>query len=415
MARIGSKGGQYGARLVVAALFAASVRCTPEHAAPARPRAIGDGGGPPAAGSGAPATPLDVIDGAAGGGATAGVVAAPAATPADAATSANDASGGWIDVAATGSGWATWPMPNSPSSALANPQAYDTGVTGVATDTITGLIWQRDAQTLSTADGAAGIVDAANRYCAGLSLAGRTGWRVPTRIELVSILDFTRYPALNTTVFPTTSGAFLVSSTVIALSSTDTLVTAVWTGGGNNSAGGGVSPLSESSSTTIPWELQGPDAVRCVLGQSTLPDPHYRVRDSIVFDNWTKLAWTLPTSDVMLPSTLPAYCAGLAQAGGGWRAPSVNELETLYGDFPDGIRGDATAFSGTNFNELRLGSSGVFVDSSGVSNPPEWLYTVANAATGEQVDVTKDTPPTVYGPGVTAKSFWVTGMCVRSQ
>ena len=84
--------------------------------------------------------------------------------------------------------WAAWPMPNPPSTGLPNAASYDTASTsGVVKDQVTGLWWQ---QTLG--DNPSGQSwSAAGGYCAALALGGHNDWRVPTRIELVSLLDFT--------------------------------------------------------------------------------------------------------------------------------------------------------------------------------------------------------------------------------
>lgn len=55
-------------------------------------------------------------------------------------------------------------------------------------------------------DGGPGLLtwNQANTTCANLPLAGG-GWRLPTRIELVSIVDATRSnPSINVTAFPDT-------------------------------------------------------------------------------------------------------------------------------------------------------------------------------------------------------------------
>lgn len=97
--------------------------------------------------------------------------------------------------------WAAWPMPNAVSASLPNPASYDLATAGLVKDKVTGLMWQR--QVTATM----GSFDVANTYCAGLTLAGFSDWRVPTRIELVSIIDYTVAPpaaAIDPTAFPNT-------------------------------------------------------------------------------------------------------------------------------------------------------------------------------------------------------------------
>jgi hypothetical protein len=66
------------------------------------------------------------------------------------------------------------------------------------TDTVTGLTWQRSVTGTFT-------WAAATTYCAALSLGGMTGWRLPTAIELLSIVDSLRLnPSINPTAFPST-------------------------------------------------------------------------------------------------------------------------------------------------------------------------------------------------------------------
>ena len=71
--------------------------------------------------------------------------------------------------------------------------AYTTNGDGggpVAYDSITKLAWARQAQAAPTYDDA---------WTACEDLGG--GWRVPTRIELVSLVDFTRVPTIQTNIF----------------------------------------------------------------------------------------------------------------------------------------------------------------------------------------------------------------------
>jgi hypothetical protein len=86
---------------------------------------------------------------------------------------------------------------------------------GTVTDTSTGLIWQRD-----TPDNPMTWAQALS-YCETSTLAGYTDWRLPTRKELRSLVDYSRYyPAINTTYFPDTVSSVYWSSTTDA-STTD--------------------------------------------------------------------------------------------------------------------------------------------------------------------------------------------------
>lgn len=90
-------------------------------------------------------------------------------------------------------------MPNPASAGLPHPASYDTSQAGVVLDKVTGLTWQAtvSTNTYTWAD--------AKAYCASLSLSGFKDWRLPSRIELVSIIDFTIAkpgPVLDSTAFP---------------------------------------------------------------------------------------------------------------------------------------------------------------------------------------------------------------------
>lgn len=103
----------------------------------------------------------------------------------------NDMCKGGICSPSTDRSWALWDLAsNSPSPRF---RATD----NLVYDRLTHLTWQRLAppdvlswQTAAT-------------YCNSLSLAGYTrGWRLPTRIELASIVDYSRQgPSLDTKMF----------------------------------------------------------------------------------------------------------------------------------------------------------------------------------------------------------------------
>ena len=77
-------------------------------------------------------------------------------------------------------------MPEPADAGLPHPFNYDTtSIPGVVIDNVTGLWWQQ-LVPLQTFD-----VDAGTYYCAALGLADAGDWRLPTEIELVSLVDFT--------------------------------------------------------------------------------------------------------------------------------------------------------------------------------------------------------------------------------
>jgi len=67
------------------------------------------------------------------------------------------------------------------------------------TDTSTGLMWQQTTGTLSKA---VMTWEEALSFCENLSLGGYDDWRLPNKNELLSIMDFSTKPAINTTAFP---------------------------------------------------------------------------------------------------------------------------------------------------------------------------------------------------------------------
>jgi len=83
----------------------------------------------------------------------------------------------------------------------------------IVTDEVTGLRWQRVVPT-GTSDWAE-----AKAYCENLTLAGMTGWRLPTKKELESIVDWRVEPAVDSTAFPGTRGDFWSSTSVAGDSS----------------------------------------------------------------------------------------------------------------------------------------------------------------------------------------------------
>jgi hypothetical protein len=79
------------------------------------------------------------------------------------------------------------------------------------TDNITGLMWQQavPSATYTWANAVA--------YCPTLTLAGHTDWRLPTAMELMSIVDLGQpNPSINGTYFPSTPSNIFWSASPVA-------------------------------------------------------------------------------------------------------------------------------------------------------------------------------------------------------
>ena len=99
--------------------------------------------------------------------------------------------------------FAGWPMPDRLAAATA-----DVSMPGGVIDKATQLMWQRELQDCSDQNADTCVWDEATKYCDELRLAGHDDWRLPTPIELLSIMDTEiSNPALDSMLFPETPGA----------------------------------------------------------------------------------------------------------------------------------------------------------------------------------------------------------------
>jgi hypothetical protein len=119
--------------------------------------------------------------------------------------------------------WAEWPMPNDQVDVTAgapNLESYTDNKDGTVTDNLTGLMWQQTVPTGTY------TWSQAVAYCPTLNLAGHSDWRLPSRIELASIVDFgvtsgsaTSGATINATYFSSTPANWFWSSSPLAGSS----------------------------------------------------------------------------------------------------------------------------------------------------------------------------------------------------
>ena len=201
-------------------------------------------------------------------------------------------------------------------------------------DSVTMLTWQRaagpDAFPSSTS---------AEGYCSSLSLAGHDDWRLPTQLELVTILDYGREsPAMDTDAFfPSPAGT--VDTNCLWSSSV-----------ARGDLAGTVCP--ESGLTAAAFVAS--NYARCVRGAA--PSSGYVVRGggATALDMKTGLEWQRALDARKIPwEAALSYCRGLRLAGAcDWRVPSIKELLTIVEDSTASPPVDAVAFPGAPTDPL---------------------------------------------------------------
>lgn len=205
--------------------------------------------------------------------------------------------------------FAAWRVPPIDSSALS------VGPDLLVHDSVTGLAWEPLAIANVT------LADAA-KHCDSIDPKRKQAWRMPTMIELVSIVDYT---SVGTTAFGPVFAGILASG-------------CVWTSSTMTRPGEGPKPVTVGtregnvSAFTLP---SGTNCeVLCVLSPNattTWPSGHQRFRTqpgdgTVVRDTATHLDWNRTMAKTSVPVPVDPDCAA---NGAGWRSPTVKELATL--------------------------------------------------------------------------------------
>jgi hypothetical protein len=235
-------------------------------------------------------------------------------------------------------------MPNPGNAGLPNPASYSDFGNGAVRDDLTCLVWEKSP------DATPGYFQDNHDRCASLKSQGFAGfidWRLPTRIELTSIVDFTRSPAVSAAAFPGAPGGYhRTGSDWFETISGQSTANFAWIF--NMGSGLTSNAYSKTASTAI---------ARCVRGNGTgegqtefaaEPTDHYAVSSGEVTDKYTGLVWQQGTSPTKLAwSDAAGYCASLTLNGRTWRVPSVNELATLVDEKQASPAINRTVFPGT--------------------------------------------------------------------
>jgi hypothetical protein len=208
-------------------------------------------------------------------------------------------------------GWPSWVMPNPVDSGLPNPASYSVSETGNrVVDDVTGLVWQRNV------DARLFTWDEAKQYCACLVVDGVSGWQLPSRIELVSLVDWSKTsPSIDVEAFPgTTDENFWTAAPVTINPGLAYLV------------------FFLNGHTTYSDETYS-YRVRCVQPSAAPPSERYSIANGTVYDTQTKLTWQQQFPPERYGwDEAQSYCAELELDGPGWRVPSINEVQTLVDD-----------------------------------------------------------------------------------
>ncbi len=226
----------------------------------------------------------------------------------------------------------TWPMPDSsidfcsdgqqiaPCPAQGQPGYgqdaqytvngldYDVGAE-VVTDQVTGLGWQRAVPPES--------FDwwEARDYCTGLDLDGQQDWRLPSRMELVSLLDFGGLdPTIDLDAFPGTPSDFFWTASPVPFL---------------NLAYG----VRFELGFIYDHDPHGGGRVRCVRAAYTAPEPRFTYDASTVTDLGTGLVWQRDHFAARTWLDALDTCETLELAThADWRLPTLKETQTLVDD-----------------------------------------------------------------------------------
>ncbi len=249
--------------------------------------------------------------------------------------------------------WPCWHMPNPASATgLPNPASYTDLGNGAVRDNVTCLDWEKAPGTTQ------GYWQDNSDHCTSLassSYAGFSDWRLPTRVEMASIVDFARTgDAIDTTAFPKEpSGYYRTDS--------DWYETIT---GQNTSGFSWIYGMSSGFTSNAYAKATSMAYVRCVRGNgsgeaqsvfATPPPSQYTAGSGEVTDNYTGLIWQQADSAAssgaaVVPwSGAAGYCANLGLNSHTWRVPSINELATLVDEAHVGPAINKTIFPNTKY------------------------------------------------------------------
>ena len=211
----------------------------------------------------------------------------------------------------------------------------------VVVDSQTKLMWQQQVSAAKVTQ------DAAMNLCADANYGGFDDWRLPSRTELLTLLDYVAVsaPLIDEVAFPGTPKDWHWAATPLSGLPTHFWDVHFGTGQANYFAGSGL------------------NYARCVRAGGGYDPPQKRFVVSaggkVVTDIWLQREWQrdVAPSILNIADAIP-YCKGLATEGKtGWRLPTVRELEGLVDAKTHGPALSTEAFPGAPAKHTWTGTS----------------------------------------------------------
>jgi hypothetical protein len=235
------------------------------------------------------------------------------------------------------------------------------------TDNNTGLTWQSYATSIYNWYQASGTFQGYSNpnpirnICGEMSLGGYTDWRIPTRKELLSIVDYSvpePGPTVNAASFLPTSAASYWSYNTASV--------------GYMSQAWGVSFRTGKTATEYEYSYM---MLRCVRGPQ-VNQSLTNNNDGTITDNNTGLMWQRGETGAKSWSDALAACNALSLANyTDWRLPNVRELVSILGEAQLNPTLNTTFFP-------NVVSSGYWSSTSSATDPDRaWLVNFSNGST----------------------------------
>jgi hypothetical protein len=197
----------------------------------------------------------------------------------------------------------------------------------LVTDLRTGLMWRRAPLPPQSQQQASDV-------CTGQDYQGYSGWRLPSRLELVSVLDYGALGArIDHDAFPDVKALPLWSGTTFAMAPPGSEVWGVDLG-----CSLACMPTMGGSGSTGGLYPGNPLPALCVRGAPLVTGDFGPAMNGAVTDASTGLTWTVEVSPAGTSwADALAYCRDMLSAeelGGfsDWRLPSIKELQTIVDD-----------------------------------------------------------------------------------